>query len=130
GAGFSTWGSGQALYLAQDNSTLACLFDASEYAGITFWARGHVTPDSTDVLQQPRKLDEVGKMRVKVVDLDVIANGGDELEPGAVAGGRCDQENFACWDSPLMRVELHEDPDCWQKYVLPFDEMLADEWSK
>jgi hypothetical protein len=130
GAGFATWGSGQALYLAQGNNGLACLFDGSEYAGITFWARGHVTPDSTDVLKQPRKLEEVGKMRVKVVDLDVIANGGDELEPGATAGGRCDQENYSCWDSPLTRIELHEDADCWQKYVLPFSEMLADEWSK
>lgn len=127
GNGFDTWGSGQSVYFAQDGEGLACLFDATEYAGVTFWARGSVTlVNETDPFEQPKPVEH-NKVRVKVVDLDVIANGGDELEPGATAGGRCDQEKFSCWDSPLSRIQP---ADCWQKYVLPFDDMEADEWSK
>lgn len=128
GSGFSVWGSGQALYFAQDDDGLACLFDGSAYAGLTFWARGHVTPDSDDVVEQPRP-HELGQLRVKVVDLDVVSNGGDKLEPGATAGGRCNQEVDRCWDSPVSRVELNEDTECWQRYVLPFSEMKGLEWS-
>ncbi len=130
GSGFTSWGSGQAIYLAQGSDGLACLFDGSAYAGITFWARGNVElmlPD--DPFSQPRE-PEFGMLRIKAVDLDVVANGGEELEPDATAGGRCDQESYRCWDSPVSRVALNENPECWQKYVIPFSEMVADEWSK
>jgi hypothetical protein len=127
GSGFQLWGSGQNLYFAQRGNGLACLFDGSAYAGITFWARGSVRTESDDVFEQPRA-HEIGKLRVKIVDLDVISNGGEELEPGATAGGRCDQEAYRCWDSPVSRVELSA--DCWQQYVLPFSEMKGLEWSK
>lgn len=129
GSGFQAWGSGQNLYFAQRENGLACLFDASAYGGVTFWARGHVAPESEDVFEQPRA-HEVGTMRFKVVDLDVVANGGDELEPGATAGGRCDQEAYACWDSPVMQITLNEDTSCWQRYVVPFADMEAVAWSK
>jgi hypothetical protein len=129
GGAFQTWGSGQALYLAQDDNGLACLFDGSAYAGITFWARGFVNPDSEDPFERPRA-HEIGTMRVKVVDLDVVSNGGTELEPGATAGGRCDQEGYSCWDSPVTQITLNEEPTCWQRYVLPFADMEAVGWSK
>lgn len=129
GSAFATWGSGQAVYFAENSEGLACLFDGSAYAGVTFWARGHVTLESEDVFEQPRA-HEAGKLRVKVVDLDMVANGGEELEPDATAGGRCDQEIYRCWDSPVSRVELNVDPACWQRYVLPFADMKGKEWSK
>lgn len=125
GSGWEQWGSGQSVYFAQDNDGIACLFDASAYAGITFWAKGTVELEYPSDDDKKPKNFETGLVRVHIVDRDVIPNEGNE--PDAEAGGECDQSKYVCWDSPVQRIEVK---DCWQKYVLAFDDFDADGWSK
>ncbi len=109
GEGFTHWGSGFGAYLAFPQDGKPCLFDASEYSGISFWARGFVTADET------APAAEAGTFRVQLIEKDVTP---------VEEGGTCDVEG-ACWDSHRVRLVPSE---CWHKYSIPFDEFTPDGW--
>lgn len=118
GRGFKLWGSGQALYFAIDETGDECIYDASAFDGLTFWAKGSVEleyPNETD--KWPKDFER-GRLKIHVVERDVVPN---EI------GGGCNQEKYDCWDSHRARIEL---TDCWQKFVIPFEDLGRDGYSK
>src|SRR5690606_29623744 len=111
GGGFEEWGSGNGIVIANSTAGQLCLFDASMYDGITFWARGQVSlthPDDPSKQPAPKY---ASVLRVQVVELDVVP---EEL------GGPC---QGSCWDSHRVSISLEE---CWKRYVIPFSELEQD----
>ncbi len=109
GEGFSSWGSGFGAYLVFPEDRNACLFDASEYSGISFWARGFVEPDDS------APTGDAGLFRVQLIEKDITP---------VEEGGNCSVQD-ACWDSHRVRLAPSE---CWQKYSISFDEFAPDGW--
>jgi hypothetical protein len=110
GSDFTAWGSGFGANFAARGPGEECLFDASAYAGISFWVRGRIEPDGIV------PAGEEGKLRVQIIEKDVSP---------VEEGGNCDGLSGACWDSHRVRIEPTE---CWTKHSLPFDEFVADGW--
>lgn len=109
GEGFTNWGSGFGTVFASDDEGL-CVFDASAYAGITFWAKGSIEDDgSTDEPWDP------GLLRVMLVEKDVVP----------LPRGNCDEAEGDCWSSHRVRIALGE---CWKRYSFGFSEFQPDPW--
>lgn len=108
GGAFTEWGSGFATVFASRSSG-ACLFDASAYSGITFWAKGSIAPDDSVDPWDP------GELRVMLVEKDVVP----------LPDGNCDDSVGDCWSSHRVRIDLGQ---CWQRYSFRFDEFHTDPW--
>lgn len=108
GSGFTEWGSGFASVFASDASG-ACLFDASAYSGLTFWAKGSIEPDDSVDPWDP------GVLRVMLVEKDVVP----------LPEGNCDDSVGDCWSSHRVRIELD---DCWRRYSFSFNAFQTDDW--
>jgi len=104
GEDFTEWGAGVNTSLAFNrDGRKNCLYDASEFSGVSFWARGEVSSASSNMLfrlQMPA----------------IIPN---------TSGGSCDPEVNSCWDGHTTAVEIEE---CWQQYVIPFEELEQAGW--
>jgi len=111
GGGFVEWGSGNGIVFANSTSGQLCLFDASMYDGITFWARGHVSLTHPDDPSKQPAAKYANVLRVQVVERDVVP---EDL------GGVC---KGSCWDSHRLSISLGE---CWQRYAIPFSELQQD----
>jgi hypothetical protein len=110
GQGFNDWGSGFVGQFAADASDQACLFDASAYAGVTFWIQGTIEPDpSFDGMAY-----DPGLARLLIVEKDVIP---------LAEGGNCDAPEGRCWDSHRKTFTVD---DCWRRYSFRFEELLPD----
>jgi hypothetical protein len=89
--GFTSWGPVFGAWLSE-----SCLFDASAYDGVTFYAKGNVTGAPN------------GKVSLRLVGLE-------DITPDK--GGLCESN---CYNSPY--VELSLDSDCYSRYSFRFDE--------
>jgi hypothetical protein len=107
GEGFSEWGSGFTASLSNSGAG-QCLFDASKYAGLTFWAKGEIGPDPTVTVPAY----DAGKLLLLVIEKDIVP---------LAEGGNCPAADGGCWDSHRTRFELS---DCWQRYSVRFEDLL------
>jgi hypothetical protein len=93
GAHNTTWGAAPGI------DWLGCVFDASRYVGVHFWARG------------------VGQIR--------LASAVPAVVPQSF-GGSCTREAAGgCWDSHQTTVALSAD---WQEHFIPFDTLKQMGW--
>lgn len=99
-SGFSIWGSGFGTLLSPDSSASSvCPYDASNYDGIAFRARGE------------------GRVRVRLAM--------PENMPVA-DGGTCTKPDQQCYDWPGAWVQLSPQ---WASYSLPFCVLQPENWS-
>lgn len=110
GEGFTTWGAGQGAIFSSHGVGESCLFDASEYDGVSLWIKGSVEAEADSTLPE---MDQ-GAIRFMLIEKDVTP---------LADGGRCDPDAGECWDS--HRVRIRPD-DCWRKLSFTFDEFEAD----
>lgn len=107
GQGFDSWGSGFVASLATSSGGEGCLFDASAYDGLTFWAKGEIGED----LGVGGAAYDAGQLLLLVIEKDVVP---------LSQGGNCEAAEGACWDSHRTRLTLDS---CWRRYAVPFSEL-------
>jgi hypothetical protein len=107
GTGFDEWGSGIAAPLAYADGS-QCLFDASAYQGVTFWAKGTIEDDPEFV----GEAYDPGRLRLLAIEKDVVPS---------TDGGNCYAEEGSCWDSHRFLFELGP---CWTQYTFRFEDLI------
>jgi hypothetical protein len=113
GGDFTVWGSGNAFDFSW-NDDGGCIYDASIYDGITFWARGEVTTVDSSSLDSK----DVDSIKVQLMELDILPT---------AEGGRCDGEHGQCYDSHRTRIQVGS---CWQRYSIAFADLAQDGWGQ
>lgn len=112
GSGYTEWGSGQGMSFIWDASkSQECLFDATNFDGVSFWIKGEVDGSESAAIEADRGVIKLGFQEVDVV-------------PQAL-GGECDEDEGSCYDWHKVRITPTE---CWQRISIPFEDFAQDDW--
>lgn len=112
GGGYSAWGSGNGLAFIYDpGRSQECLFDASNFDGVSFWIKGEVVDEESSAPEQDRGVIKVGFQEADVMPLEV--------------GGRCDPLEGSCYDWHKTRISPTE---CWRRVSVAFADLEQDGW--
>lgn len=107
GSGQTDWGSGFGAIFSVNESG-ECVFDASNYTGVTFWAKGSIVPEQAGGARP-------GLLRFKIQEKDILPQS---------RGGNCPDE-ASCYDSRGANFSIDE---CWTQYSFAFSELLPEGW--
>ena len=112
--GFEVFGAGLGVPFARSAANTSCLYDASDFTGLSFSARGEVVFVGGDLVAPPQE-DAKGALRVALAEKETILRS---------SGGFC-EDPVRCYDSHHAYVELTEEPTV---YYCPFRSFQQAGW--
>jgi len=112
GGGFTEWGSGQGISpIWDEGKSQECLFDVSQFDGMSFWIKGAVEDSTGAAVAQDRGVIKVGFLEADIIPVEL--------------GGRCSGEMGDCYDWHKVRISPTE---CWQHLSFTWDQFEQDGW--